>query len=42
MAYPAVDPATIIANLEPAALYGLHQVQILAALHATQHNVTDL
>jgi hypothetical protein len=38
---PAVDSTAIIADLEPFATDGLHEVQIFGASHLTQHDVSD-
>src|SRR5262249_49761587 len=40
-AHPAVDEAAVVADLEPFALDGLHEVQVLAALHLAQHDIAD-
>jgi hypothetical protein len=34
--------AAVVADLEAAPLDGLHQVQVLPAVHLAQHDVTDL
>jgi hypothetical protein len=38
---PTVDEPTVVANLEPAILDCLHEVQVLAALHLAKDDVTD-
>src|SRR5262245_40899184 len=39
---PAVDPATVVPNLEASSLDRLHQMQVLLAVHLAQHDVADL
>jgi len=39
---PAVDPATVVPDLEAVPLDRLHQMQVVLAVHLAQHDVAQL
>ena len=39
MPHPAVDVTSVVSNLKPAAVDGLDEVQIIAAMNPDQNNV---
>ncbi len=40
--HPAVDPTSVVADLESFALLGLDQVEVLTTVHLAQHDVANI